>query len=81
MIATQTYSPTVSPLDALWSLFTIQPKSIKKAFMERLLKEDIHAETMRQQLIVKESLTQAFKELKEVQESGRELPDAHDLFK
>lgn len=72
---------TVSPLDALWALFTSQPKSIRKAFTERVLQEDVHAETLRQQLMVKESLTQAFSELKEAEQSGVELPDAHNLFK
>lgn len=72
---------TVSPLDALWSLFASQPKAIRKAFTERVLQEDVHAETLRQQLMVKESLTQAFRELKEAEEAGVELPDAHNLFK
>lgn len=71
----------VSPLDALWTLFVSQPKSIRKAFTERILQADVHAEAIRQQLLVKESLTQAFKELKEAEQTGKELPDAHDLFK
>lgn len=71
----------VSPLDALWSLFKSQPKSIRNAFIQRLLKESVDAETMRQKLVVKESLTQAFRELKEAETSGVELPDARKLFK
>lgn len=81
-VAVQAYDlPKVSPLDALWTLFTTQPKSIQKAFTERILKEDVHAKTLRQQLVVSESLSQAFKELKEAEQTGQELPDAHDLFK
>ena len=71
----------VSPLDALWSLFKSQPKAIRNAFTQRLLKEDADAETMRQELLVKNSLTKAFKELHEAEESGKELPDARNLFK
>ena len=33
------------------------------------------------QMVVKESLTQAFKELREAEASGAELPDARNLFK
>lgn len=72
---------TVSPLDALWSLFKSQPKSIRHAFTQRLLQESVDAEIMRQKLVVKESLTQAFRELKEAENSGVELPDARNLFK
>lgn len=39
------------------------------------------AETVRQELIVKESLTRAFKELHEAEEAGKDLPDARKLFK
>lgn len=38
-------------------------------------------ETMRQKILVKESLSQAFKELREAEQNGIELPDACDLFK
>ena len=71
----------VSPLDALWSLFKSQPKAIRQAFTQRLLHESVAAETMRQKMLVKESLTQAFKELREAEEAGVELPDARNLFK
>lgn len=37
---------------------------------------DVDADAMRQRLVVKESLTQAFKELRETETSGAELPDA-----
>ena len=82
MEASQTFNiQTVSPLEALWALFASQPRAIRKAFTERVLQEDVHAETLRQQLMVKESLTQAFEELKEAERTGRKLPDAHNLFK
>lgn len=42
---------------------------------------DVDAEAMRQRLVVKESLTQAFKELREAEVSGVELSDARNLFK
>ncbi len=73
--------PVIRPLDALWALFESQPKNVKKAFVKRLLQEDVEAETMRQQLIVKQSLTQAFKELADAEKNGVELPDARNLFK
>ena len=71
----------VSPLDALWSLFKSQPKAIRQAFTQRLLHESVDAETMRQKMLVKDSLTRAFKELREAEEKGIELPDARNLFK
>ncbi len=37
--------------------------------------------TIDNQMVVKESLTQAFKELREAEASGAELPDARNLFK
>ena len=46
-----------------------------------LLPSAVDAEAMRQRLVVKESLTQAFKELREAEASGAELPDARNLFK
>lgn len=42
---------------------------------------DVDAEAMRQRLVVKENLTQAFKELRAAEVSGAELPDARKLFK
>lgn len=42
---------------------------------------DVDAEAMRQRLVVKESLTQAFNELHAAEASGGELPDARKLFK
>lgn len=71
----------VSPLDALWSLFKSQPKAVRNAFTQRLLQEYVEAEAMRQRFVVKESLTQAFKELQDAEESGEKLPDARNLFK
>lgn len=42
---------------------------------------DVDAEAMRQRLVVKESLTQAFKELRAAEASGAKLPDARKIFK
>ncbi len=71
----------VSPLDALWALFKSQPKSIRKAFIERVLQADLEAKTMRSKLYIKQTLTQSLKEMKAADAAGVELPDAHDLFK
>ena len=73
--------PTISPLDALWTLFKSQSKAVRTAFAKRLLHEDKEASTLRQQHLVEESLTQAFKELDESEKKGIELPDARNLFK
>lgn len=42
---------------------------------------DVDTEAIRQRLVVKESLTQAFKELHAEEASEAELPDARKLFK
>lgn len=42
---------------------------------------DINTEAMRQRLVVKESLCQAFKELREAEASEVKLPDVRNLFK
>ena len=60
-------NPVVNPLDALWSLFKSQPKNVRKAFAERLLAEDVEAAAMRQRLVVRQSLGQAFKEFSDAE--------------
>ena len=72
---------TVTPLEALWALFKSQPKPVRKAFAKKLIEEDFEAETLRQQLEVKQSLTQAFREMKAADMSKSELPNARDLFR
>lgn len=72
---------TIRPIDALWALFKSQPKTVRKAFAKRLLEEDEDVVTMHQQKLVKQSLTQAIKELREAEENSVELPDARNLFK
>lgn len=55
-----------SPLDALLAHFAASPKSVQRAFTKYII--EAHAkevEARRQQQMMKESLTQAFKELKE----------------
>lgn len=71
----------VSPVEALWALFKSQPKSVRKAFTKKLMQEEVDAETMHNQMVVKQSLTQAFKELADAEQSGTELPNARNLFK
>ncbi|MCW4129151.1 hypothetical protein ONT16_13020 [Prevotella copri] len=72
---------SVSPLESLWALFKSQPKSVRKAFTKKLMQEEVDAETMHNQMLVKQSLTQAFKELADAEQSGIELPNARNLFK
>lgn len=72
---------TVTPLEALWALFKSQPKTVRKAFAKKLIEEDVESATLRQQLEVKQSLTQAFRELKAAEKSNSELPNARDLFR
>lgn len=72
---------SMSPLEALWTLFKSQPKSVRTAFTQKLMKEEVDAKTMHNKLVVKHSLTQAFKELALAEENDVELPDAHNLFK
>lgn len=53
-------------MDALLAHFASSPKSVQRAFTKYII--DVHAEEVearRQQMMMKESLTQAFKELKE----------------
>ena len=72
---------SMSPLEALWTLFKSQPKSVRMAFTQKLIQEEIDAKAMRNKLVVKQSLTQAFKELAEAEQNGVELPNARNLFK
>lgn len=72
---------TITPIDALWSLFMSQPKTVRRAFTQRVLAEDVKAEAERNRLLVKHSLTTAFAELHEAQRTGVALPDARQLFK
>lgn len=72
---------SVSPLDALWTLFKSQPKSVRKAFTQKLMQEEVGTAVIRNKLVVKQSLTQAFDELAEAEKSGVELPNARNLFK
>ena len=72
---------TVTPLEALWALFKSQPKPVRKAFAKKLIEEDVESATLRQQLEVKQSLTQAFRELNAAEKSNSELPNARDLFR
>lgn len=72
---------SMSQLEALWTLFKSQPKSVRKAFAKKLIQEEIGAEAIRNRMVVKQSLTKAFKELADAEQTGMELPNARDLFK
>lgn len=68
--------PQASPLDALMAHFASSSKSVQRAFTKYII--ETHAqelEARRQQMMMKESLTQAFKELNE----GKTRP-VEDLF-
>ena len=74
-------SNKVSPLDALWSLFISQPKSVRKAFTKRLFSQDSSAYDELQRAVVGKSFKKALKELEEAEKTGLEnLPDASALF-
>lgn len=65
-MATSILQQQASPLDALLAHFTSSSKSVQRAFTKYII--DAHAEEVevrRQQMMMKESLTQAFTELKE----------------
>lgn len=65
-MATSIAQHQTSPLDALLAHFASSSKSVQRAFTKYII--DAHAEEVesrRQQMMMKESLTQAFKELKE----------------
>ena len=72
----------VSPLDALWSLFISQPKSVRTAFAKRLLSQDPSAQAEQKRIAIGNSFRKALQELEEAEKSGLEnLPDATTLFK
>ncbi|MGN0257560.1 MAG: hypothetical protein ACI4CA_04205 [Bacteroides sp.] len=72
----------VSPLDALWSLFISQPKSVRTAFAKRLLSQDSSAQAEQKRIAIGNSFRKALQELEEAEKSGLEnLPDATTLFK
>lgn len=65
-MAIATVQPHTSPLDALMAHFASSSKSVQRAFTKFII--DTHAEeaeTRRQQMMMKESLKQAFKEMNE----------------
>ena len=75
-MATAIFPQTISPVDALWTLYLSQTKKVREAFRLRLLSEDQEQITKAQEAMVKESLTRAFDEF----HSGKVHPDAHKLF-
>lgn len=57
-----------SPLDALMAHFASSSKSVQRAFTKYIIEANAEeVEVRRQQVMMKESLKQAFKELKEGQ--------------
>lgn len=75
-MATAISQQQASPLDALLAHFASSSKNVQRAFTKYII--DMYAEEVevrRQQMMMKESLTQAFKELKD----GKARP-VEDLF-
>ncbi len=57
---------SMSPLEALMAHFASSSKSVQRAFAKYIIDNNAkEVATRRQQMMMKESLTQAFKELKE----------------
>lgn len=76
MLTTTTYPTTVSPIDALWTLYKSQTKKVREAFRMRLIAEEREQATSVQQKLVKDSLTKAFDELN----TGKVEHNARNLF-
>lgn len=70
------YNTNISPIDALWAIYKTQTKQVRKAFRQRLLAEEQEQSKKKQELMVRESLKQAFSEL----HSGQVKHDARKLF-
>lgn len=71
----------VNAVDAIWYIIQSQSATVRKAITKRLLDAEKEAKTRRQQKMVKDSLTRAFDELAEAKRTGKQLPDARNLFK
>ena len=76
MVATTTYQTTMSPIDALWTLYLSQTKKVREAFRMRLFAEEQAQATKAHQKMVEESLTKAFDEL----HTGKVKHNARSLF-
>ena len=76
MLTATTYQTTVSPADALWTLYKSQTKKVREAFRMRLEAEEREQATSVQQKLVKDSLTKAFDELN----TGKVKHNARNLF-
>lgn len=67
-MATLTVQQPTSPLDALVAHFASSSKSVQRAFTKYIIDANAkEVETRRQQIMMRESLKQAFKEMKEGQ--------------
>lgn len=65
-MATSTTQQPTSPLDALMAHFASSSKSVQRAFTKYIIETNAEeVETRRQQIMIRESLKQAFQELKE----------------
>lgn len=71
----------INSVDALWTLIQNQTESVKAALYRRMVEVEEKRKTLKQQQYVRQSLSRAFKELEEAQNSNKELPDARSLFK
>ncbi len=70
----------ISPLDALWALFQSQPKSIRKAFTERMLQDEEYVDYINNRTYIMQTMKRSLHEMRIAEAAGVELPDAHELF-
>lgn len=75
-ITSPTPTAEISPVDALWVLIQSQTKAVRKALTKRLI-EDEQSVKVKQEAMVKDTLTRAFEQLHadEVYDDARSLFD------
>jgi len=78
-VVNSTYQ-TMPQVEALWTIFVSQPKSVRTAFERMLHAQQEAAKTKQQQAMVKKSLNNALSEMKAADAQGKKLPNARQLF-
>lgn len=73
---------TTTALKGLWTFIESMSLSDrnKQWLADRLIESKKESTKAAQERYVRESLTRAFREMKEAHASGQQLPDAHKLF-
>lgn len=72
-----TQPPTLSTVDALWTLIQAQPKRVRHALSVRLMENDLET----RKSYVRDSLCSAIQEVKEAKRTGRSFQTADDFLK